>query len=127
MRLLQVVMLLLLLGVSCTGQQMTHEEQVVRTTYAKLSYATQIKAIVTAFEDSLGQPPADNATVFNRIANETVTFQFTSIQVGEFAAIAKTAYGDLVTKPNGESILSVATGFWTYTTDEPKETRAATD
>ena len=126
MRLLQVVMLLLLLGVSCTGQQMTHEEQVVRTTYAKLSYATQIKAIVTAFEDSLGQPPADNATVFNRIANETVTFQFTSIQVGDFAAIAKTAYGDLVTKPNGESILSVATGFWTYTTDEPKETRAAT-
>ena len=105
---------------------MTHEEQVVRTTYAKLSYATQIYAIKSAMDEVNVHPPSDNATVLDRIAQDTVTFQFTSIQVGDFAGIAKTAYHDLVTKPNGENILSIATGFWTYTTDEPKETRAAT-
>jgi hypothetical protein len=41
MRLMWVVLLLvflLLLGPLCQGQQMTHEEEVIRTTYAKLSY-----------------------------------------------------------------------------------------
>jgi hypothetical protein len=123
---LRLMVLLLLAPLAKGQQQMSHEEQVVRTTYAKLSYATQIKAVVTAFEDSLTQPPTDNAAVLDRIAKDTVTFQFTSIQVGDFADIAKTAYGDLVTKPNGENILSIATGFWTYTTDEPKETKTAT-
>jgi hypothetical protein len=123
---LRFILLFLLVPLAKGQPQMTHEEQVVRTTYAKLSYATQIKAVVTAFEDSLMQQPTDNAAILDGIAKDTVTFRFTSIQVGDFRDIAKTAYGDMVTKPNGENILSIATGFWTYTTDEPKETRAAT-
>lgn len=104
---------------------MSREEEIVRSAYAKMAYSTQIYSIKAAVEDSLRQP-VDSVILGNRIADETVSFQLTKVQVGDFAQIAKTAYGDLVTKPNGEAILPVATGFWVYTTDAPKETKAAT-
>ncbi|HEU5415415.1 MAG TPA: hypothetical protein VFW31_16730 [Candidatus Angelobacter sp.] len=104
---------------------MTHEETIVRIAYAKLAYATQINSIKGAVEDSLLQE-VDSAILASRIANGAVSFQFGHIQVGDFSEIANIPYGELVTKPNGEAILPVATGFWVYTTDAPRQTKAAT-
>src|SRR5260221_3420970 len=125
MRLLQVVMLLLLLGPLCKGQQMTHEEQVVRTTYAKVSYAIQVEEISKIiFDSKVANKPIDRATFSKRLKDAELRFELTDFKTGEISAISQTKYSDLVTKPAGGPALSIGARTWQEVTDDPKQTKS---
>ena len=103
-----------------TNAEMSHEETVVRSAYAKLAYATQIEIVREAVDDWDLRPGSVDWTAFsNRMKNGEITFQLNNIRVGDFSDIANVQYADLVTKPNGQDILSVAHTRWTFSTDEP--------
>ncbi len=120
-----VVVSMLLLGVMAKGQQMTHEEVVVRTTYAKLSYAIQIEEISQILRDSkMSNKPVDHTTFSKRMRDAELKFELTDFKSGNLSDISQTKYSDLVTKPNGGPVLSAGAGIWQLATDEPKETKS---
>jgi hypothetical protein len=87
--------------------QMTPEEKAVRTTYAKLVYATKIGAIHDVLAKN-SQPSL--AELEDRLAAKPLKFELSNFSSGSVNDIAKRVYADLVTKLNGEDELSVATG-----------------
>jgi len=125
---LRVLLAVLALGCVVTltlGQQavrMSDEERIVRTTYARLSYAVQVSEVHRAISEA----DADKNTVIDQVAlarrlkDVELNFELSDFKVGNVndAEIGKTRYSALVTKPSGDS-LSIATGHWTFGTDSP--------
>jgi len=123
MRLLPVATLLLLLGPLCKGQQqMSHEEQVVRTTYARLSYAVQVNEVHKAIAHSAKRQTIDQTTLRQRLKNAELTFSLSDFKVGNVmdADISQIKYADLVTKPSGDA-LDIAHGTASFATDSPAD------
>lgn len=104
----------------CAGQKMSHEEQVVRTTYARLSYAMQVNEVVKAVDDSTKGQVVDRATLHQRLKSAEMTFVLSDFKIGSVTDddIAQTKYSDLVTKPSGDS-LDITPGYSTFGTDSP--------
>lgn len=107
--------------------QLTPEEKVVRVTYAKLRYAIKIGVIhdVVAKNSDVA-----SAELESKIAANEISFELSNFASGPTTDIAKRPYSSLVTKPNGEDILDVATVEFTSTEDLPatlevRETREA--
>jgi hypothetical protein len=122
---LKLIFLLLLAPLSRGQQQMTHEEQVVRTTYAKLSYAIQVEEISKIiFDSKVANKPIDRATFSKRLKDAELRFELTDFKTGEIFAISQTKYSDLVTKPEGGPALAIGAGTWKEVTDDPKETKS---
>src|SRR5437764_124796 len=86
MRFLRVVMLLLLLGPLCKGQQMTHEEQIVRTTYAKLSYADEIRIIVKTMNSAPDKFKADERAA-DKALSSRLEFELSNFTTGPISEI----------------------------------------
>lgn len=103
------------------GQQMTHEEQVVRTTYARLSYATQVNEVHRAIADAAKGKMLDNATLSQRLKAAELIFVLSDFKVGNVtdADIGQTKYSDLMAKPSGDMMLDISHGVSTFGTDSP--------
>src|SRR5260370_23212829 len=116
MKRIQVLVLCLwtIIPLARLSAQMTHEEIVVRTTYAKLAYAVKIGEIRQAL--SKNHDPS-LAEVESRIAAKQLKFQFSNFASGPTSAIAKQNYADLVTKPDGQDVVDVALGTYNFTED----------
>jgi hypothetical protein len=107
--------------------KMSHEETVVRTTYARLSFAVQINELHKAVSEAQKHSRDVDSTDLNaRLRNAQLVFELTDFKVGNVTDqdIGGTRYEDLVTKPSGDS-LDIGTGYWTYGTDEPRQTKSA--
>jgi hypothetical protein len=129
MQLQQWVVVSYLLSVVATSQDpgshsaMTHEENIVRSAYAKLAYAARIGAMRDLIDEVMGKPASEDSVAFaRRMEDIEIGFELSSLRVGDFADIADVMYADLVTKPNGEDVLMVGTGNWGFKTEELKET-----
>jgi hypothetical protein len=119
---LRLILLLLLVPLAKGQQQMSHEEEVVRTTYARLSYAVQVNEVHKAIADFAKDKVLDNATLNRRLKAAELVFSFSDFKVGNVtdADIGGTKYADLVTKPSGDS-LDIAHGYSTFSTDNPAD------
>ncbi|MGZ4875890.1 MAG: hypothetical protein ACXV5R_12020, partial [Candidatus Angelobacter sp.] len=120
MHLQRAVALLLLLGPFCKCQQMTHEEEVVRTTYARLAFAGQINEIHNQLKEKRKSGKHIERTNFQlRMQANTLQFDLTNFKVGPLSDISQTKYSDLVTKPSrtGGDSLYIAAGNFNYSKD----------
>jgi hypothetical protein len=97
------------LGVASANGQMTHEETVVRQTYAKLAYAVNIGSIHRALDGAQGKE-ITKADLEAYIAKEAIQFQLNNFSSGTVSDIAERNYGDFVTKPDGSDSLAISTG-----------------
>ncbi|MGA7216754.1 MAG: hypothetical protein WBX38_00480 [Candidatus Sulfotelmatobacter sp.] len=84
---------------------MTHEEQTVRLTYAKLAYANKLSVLV----DNVARPDSAlaNPTEMQRQMDARLRFEFENFRVGGLADIANVRWDALVTKPQQELIFVV--------------------
>ena len=99
---------------SAADRAMSHEEVVVRQTYAKLAFAAQLGAVHEGLSRSHGAP---SSTSFNLDMHDGLHFDVNSCTTGNLADIAERPYGMLVEKPSGEEVLDVTTGTYTFTHD----------
>jgi hypothetical protein len=107
-----------------TNAQMSREEAVVRTTYAKLIYALKIGAI---HDFVVTYPNGSLSDLEDRLAAKNLRFELSNFSSGRVAEISKRKYADLVTKPAGEDVLDVSLGTYNFSeeieaTREVKET-----
>ncbi len=124
MKRIQVVVLCLgtIIPLARLSAQMTHEEIVVRTTYAKLAYAVKIGEIHNVLSKKADPSLAE---LENNIAGKQLTFEITNFTSGPVSEIAKRNLSDLVTKPDGQDVIDVALGTYNFTEDveEKREVR----
>src|ERR1700731_2670780 len=118
----RLIILLLLVPFANGQQQMSHEETVVRTTYARLSYAVQVNEVHKAIADFAKDKALDNIMLGQRLKAAELTFILSDFKIGNVTDpdISKTKYADLVTKPSGDS-LDITHGTTSFTTDSPAD------
>jgi hypothetical protein len=88
------VTLLLLCGLLCgraIGAEMTNEETIVRTAYAKLSYAVDLN---TAYELSQDDPKIGSADLASQVERAGLRFKLVDFAFGNLADIAEAKYTD---------------------------------
>jgi hypothetical protein len=89
----------------------SHEEEIVRVTYARLSYAAQVNDIHTLWLEK-GKRQQIDPIQFKLRLDQHLRFELTDFKVGPITEILSVKYKDLVTKPSssaGDS-LDVGTG-----------------
>ncbi len=121
MRLERVAVLLLLLGTLCRGQKMTHEEEVIRTIYAKLSYADEVRIILDTLQHT-GRDKlwATNANVADRALSDRLAFELSNFRFGKISAISDRKMGDFdgtLTAIGGE-VLDVTPSIYNYSVND---------
>ncbi len=110
------VICMMLASISAAVAQMTHEETMVRTAYARLSYAAQLRVVA---EDAMGTTHAahNKSELKAQIANLAPQFQIDNVVVGNLSTFAGISWEQLVTKPNGDLIDVISSGVSpTFTT-----------
>ena len=110
--------LVTLLPLASANGQMTHEETVVRQTYAKLRYAVGLGTIHNLLSED---PQITRAALDARMGQEGLQFQLANFTSGKLTDIGQRSYAELMTKPDGSDVLSISTGNHTYT--EPDGTK----
>jgi len=93
---------------------MTHEETVVRTAYAKFSYASELEAIGhLAIEADGGPVPKEFATLSNeqRLSDAQVIFKLSDFQVGNLSDILARKAVELIVPPIGEMLTAQTPGY----------------
>ncbi len=115
---LSLIVLLLLTPLSKGQQQMSHEEQIVRITYARLAFSAQINEVHALLKEHGVHKGLDRAE-FQRRLQSTLQVELSDFKVGPLSEIAKVKYSDLVTKPSqaSGSSLYVAPGRFNYSKD----------
>ena len=93
---------------------LTHEETMVRTAYAKFTYAAELEAIGhLAIEADGGAVPKQFAGLSNdeRMAGAQVTFKLSDFQVGNLSDIINRKAVDLIAPPIGEMLTAQTPGY----------------
>jgi hypothetical protein len=111
-----------MLGVASAYGQMTHEETVVRQTYAKLAYAINVGSIHRAVEGGITTKTDLDAYV----EKEAVQFQLNNFSSGRLSDIAERSYGGFVTKPDGSDTLAISTGLQKWSEEGSPDVIGAT-
>ena len=106
---LRLILLLLLAPLAKGQQQMSHEEVVVRTTYARLRYAAQVNEIHNLLQERGTAKQIDNVKFEMRLAS-ALHFELTDFKVGAVSDILAVKYQDLVTKPSSATGDSLSIG-----------------
>jgi hypothetical protein len=108
------VLCVMLASLSGATAQMTHEETLVRTAYARLSYAAELRIVAY---DAMGPNRAGNlAALKAQIASRTPHFVIDNVAIGNLSAIADLPWEQMVTKPDGDLIDVGSSGVWPETT-----------
>ena len=112
---LKLILLLLLTPFAKGQQQMSHEEQVVRTTYAKLSYADEIRIIMKTM-NALPDKFQANERVADNALGSRLEFQLSDFKTGPVSEIEGRILSELAGTPvEGDTTLLVAPGTFNYT------------
>jgi hypothetical protein len=92
---------------------MTHEETVVRTAYAKLSYAVDLETAIQAVRHN---PKITYAQLTQEVAKEALTFRLSDFAVGDIASVADQKYAQVFSDiRDGGDVVDVASVTETYT------------
>jgi hypothetical protein len=119
---LRLIVLLLLVPFSRGQQQMSHEEQVVRTTYARLAFAQQVGEVHLAITQAqISHQPLDAKTLATRLKNSELKFVLSDFKGGNVTDpdIGQMRYDQLMVKPVGGDELDIGHGGFTWATDAP--------
>jgi hypothetical protein len=104
-----VIVVLTGLSFSCAQQNsMSLEEKTVRTAYAKLAYAAQVREIVRMLHDYSEPEKIDRAEFNKRLHDAEITFQLNNMKVGDISEILSKKTSDLTTQPSGDVLGTVA-------------------
>lgn len=100
--------------------QMSREETVVRTAYAKLSYADEIHILMMMLRPSPNADPWQaDARAADKALRERLSFQLSNFKIGQVTDIAQQKLSNLVTTwEEGADILPANSGLWNYTFTE---------
>src|SRR5258707_8459017 len=96
---LRLIVLLFLVPLAKEQQQMSHEEQVVRTTYARVTFAAQLGMLWHAVELDEGWPGLNDGLVLTKAMNDQVRFDLTDFKVGDLKNIGTASWTSLVEGP----------------------------
>jgi hypothetical protein len=113
---LKLVLLLLLTPLAKGQQQMSHEEEVVRTTYAKLSYADEVRIIMKTMNALPDKFQADERSADKALASR-LEFQLSDFKTGSVSEIEGRIMADVAgVPPEGDTqgALLVAPGTFNY-------------
>src|SRR5262245_27828508 len=116
----RVAMLLLLLGPLCKGQPMAREEQIIRTTYAKLSYADEIRIILDTLQRTQrGKLWLTSANAADRALNARLSFELGDFHFGKIREIAERKMSEFDGLPSaiGGEVLDVTPSIYNYSVD----------
>lgn len=104
MRYFTVVCMLLTSMPMATAAEMSHEEAVVRNTYAKLSYAVDLNTAYRAFQ---ANPKISAADLARQVELQGLRFKLSDFTVGNLAHIAEAKYADVFPQydDNGEDVI----------------------
>jgi hypothetical protein len=114
---LRLIVLLLLAPLSKGQQQMTHEEQVVRITYAKLSYADEVRIIMKTMNAAPDKFKADERTA-DKALSSRLEFQLSDFKTGPVSEIEGRTMADVAGMPaegDTQGVLQVGPGTFNYT------------
>jgi hypothetical protein len=100
---------MILASISAAAAQMTHEETMVRTAYARLSYAARTGVLLRYAEDARVGREEAAADLKNEMDSQ-LAFQFRSFGVGNLTDIADTRWDALVSKPQ-QDLIAVVFGY----------------
>ncbi len=103
------VLCVMLASLSAAVAQMTHQETIVRTAYARLSYAARMCVLLRYAEDARVGHDETVADLKNEMDSQ-LAFQFRSFNVGNLSDIADTRWDALVSKPQLD-LITVAFGY----------------
>jgi hypothetical protein len=106
MRYLAVVCVMLA-SLSAAVAQMTHEEAIVRTAYAKFAYAEQQGVVGELGGEAMGRPVPENYVGMmseQRIADAQITFTLSNFVIGDLHSILNRKDSELVTPANTEML-----------------------
>jgi hypothetical protein len=95
------VICVMLASLSGAVAQMTHEETMVRTAYARLSYAAQLRVVAN---DAIHASHLSKAQLQEQIAQQAPRFEIDNVALGSLSAIAGLPWEQMVTKPDGDLI-----------------------
>jgi hypothetical protein len=95
------VVCVLLASLSGAAAQMTHEETLVRTAYARLTYAAQLRVVAN---DAMHARHLSTAELQEQVTKLTPRFEIDNVALGSFSAIAGLPWEQMVTKPDGDLI-----------------------
>jgi hypothetical protein len=98
-----------------TSTSTSHDEAVVRETYAKVAYAVQFTAVTDAMERNLKEIDAD--TLARDVTAREIHFKFNSITTGNLRDIAERSYNDFVTKPEVSDEINLSGSQMSVTDD----------
>ncbi|MGC2697402.1 MAG: hypothetical protein WA738_16570, partial [Candidatus Angelobacter sp.] len=104
-------------ALTAMGQQMTHEEQVVRTTYAKLSYADEVRIIMRTMNALPDKFQADERAA-DKALGSRLEFQLSDFKTGPVSEIEGRIAAELDgDPPEGDTVgtLLVVPGTFNYT------------
>ena len=99
-----LVLCALLVGQTAFGQSLPHEENIVRTAYAKLAYAAQLHTVYDAVQRNKNLKASELA---QKLQDNELSFDITDMSSGALSEIASKPYSDFVTQPFGEDVLSI--------------------
>jgi hypothetical protein len=102
---------------------MSHEESVVRKTYAKLSFAAQLGSIHRSLSKQIKN--ANPSSMDTDLSRSELRFELKNFATGKLTDIANRSYANLVTKPTGGEALDISTGTFKYTSDDVNSTLEA--
>jgi hypothetical protein len=86
-------------ALAAMGQPMTREEQLVRATYARVTFAAQLGMLWHAVEMNEGWPSLDDGLVLTKAMNEQVRFDLTDFKVGELKDVNSASWTSMIEGP----------------------------
>lgn len=96
---LRLMVLFLLVSIAKGQPPMSPEEQVVRTTYARVTFAAQLGMLWHAIELDKGWPGLDDGLALTKAMNEQVRFDLTDFKVGELKDVSTASWSSLIEGP----------------------------
>jgi hypothetical protein len=113
---LKLILLLLLTSLAKGQQQMSHEEEVVRTTYAKLSYADEVRIVMKTMNALPDKFKADERAADKALASR-LEFQLSNFKTGPISEIEGRIMAEVSgMPPEGDTtgVLLVVPGTFNY-------------
>lgn len=112
-----IVICLLLAPVSAiAADNMTHEETVVRTAYAKLSYAVDLETAMRAVRHN---PKITYAQLTQEVAKESLTFHLSNFSVADIASVLDQKYSKVFHDiRDGGNVIDIASVAETFTEEK---------
>lgn len=106
----KIVMCLLMCSAPVYAASVSHEETVVRTTYAKMAYAVQLKTIANLAMQAYQGKAMDRASAASAIDADTIKFDIRDVTLGNLADISSAKPTDFLSFPGDQSVLRFASG-----------------